>query len=177
MGTSSRNGTARDTSSRNPNAVAVPMLPHNVSDYECLADDVVDEGITADLSNQLEILSDNSEPPMKTSRKKRAASSPLTRPLSGVNSVVAPPTFEQHVDFTEPTTRNFARTQKAHFRTRSSHQGNRDPSSTHHVRHSARFRRDQGPKEEDTGKSVWNGPPRHTRRRHPHSSIPRLVAR
>lgn len=38
---------------RNPNAVAVPMTPKAVGDYECLANEKFDPAITADLSNQL----------------------------------------------------------------------------------------------------------------------------
>jgi hypothetical protein len=38
---------------RNPNAVAVPMSPRAVANYECLAKDRFDSAITRELSNQL----------------------------------------------------------------------------------------------------------------------------
>jgi len=97
------------SSLRNPDAVAVPMLPHNVGAYECLANNVADEAITADLSNQLRILGDSSTghegPSMKTSRQKRPTPSSPPKPQSGVNNVIAPPSFEHHVAFAEPAVR------------------------------------------------------------------------
>lgn len=97
------------SSLRNPNAVAVPMLPHNIGAHECLADKVFDETITADLSNQLEIIPDKSTKhgaaPMRRFRQKPTVSSSPPKPQASAKGLIAVPSFEVHVAFAEPAIR------------------------------------------------------------------------
>ena len=78
---------------RNPDAVAVPMLPHNVTDYECLAENAFDKAITPDLSNQLAL----EEPVTRPMRQPRQ-----TAPSKATSLATS---FEDHVAYTEPSVR------------------------------------------------------------------------
>lgn len=81
------------SSLRNPDAVAVPMLPHNVTAYECLAENVVDEAITPDLSNQL---TSNGLPKHTVGHPRQAPSSHAANTSTS---------FEDHLTYAEPAVR------------------------------------------------------------------------
>jgi predicted transport protein len=77
----------------NPDAVAVPMLPRNVTGYECLAVNVVDEAITPDLSNQL-TSEEHVKPPVRQPRQ--------TPPAKAASPAAS---FEDHIAYAEPSVR------------------------------------------------------------------------
>jgi predicted transport protein len=70
-------------------------LPLNVTDYECLAENVFDEAITPDLSNQLT----SEEPLEQPVRQPRRTPSPPPTTERAVTS------FEDHIAYAEPTVR------------------------------------------------------------------------